>query len=147
MNAENNSELQHPPDTGETHATRHGLYLPPALPTWKGRPRAELSDNLSDYLLKLKLLKQFVSCVRWSLSLQHLFLFLSCRNRSVFPISLCLSLRFVTSPRLFSATFTEPFTQRQEGTGTLGPSSWRNEDERTRGNRTLLTFLVTAGSR
>lgn len=61
-------------------------------------------------------------------------------------ISLCFSLQFVTSPRLFSETFLGPFTQRQEGTRTLGPSSPRNEGQ-ARGNRTLLTFLVTAGSR
>lgn len=86
--------------------------------TWKVRPRVRPSDNLSDYLLKLKLLKQFVSCVRWSFSLQHLFSFPSRENRSVFPIYLCFSLQFVPSPRLFPESFTGRFTQRQEGTRT-----------------------------
>lgn len=146
MPREKDSKLQHPLHTGEKSAIRQRFYSPPALPTGKVRSRLQLSDNLSDYLLKLKLLKQVVSCVRWSFSLQHLFSFLSCENCSVFPVSLCSSLPFVPSPRLFSETFTRPFTQRQEGTGTPGPSSPRNKG-RVRGNRTLLTFLVTAGSR
>lgn len=145
MPRENDSNFNIP-FTQVRSAIRQRFSSPPALPTWKVRPRVQLSDNLSDQLLKLKLLKQVVSCVRWSFSLQHLFSFLSYENCSVLPISLCFSLQFVTSPRLFSETFLGPFTQRQEGTRTLGPSLPRNERQ-ARGNRTLLTFLVTAGSR